>query len=255
MDRSTTEKKGKGKTDTTKYNCPHCKKKQFCVPCNGGGLCEHKKQKCTCAQCSKGKGKRDWTKYYCPHDKKKTLCVLCNGKGICEHKKRKYDCADCQGSDICKHGKQKCDCTEGCGGVFCEHGINKKYCKDCDGRQLCKTPHCPTLKNRKCDGYCWYCFTNLFPGKPVVWNYRTKENTVATFLKEKFPNVTWKWNKSVENGCSLRRPDLLRDMGNHIVIVEVDEHSHVGYDPTCEEKRLGEIWGDVDRDGFSDCVC
>ncbi|MCP4318495.1 MAG: hypothetical protein GY789_21370 [Hyphomicrobiales bacterium] len=29
------------------------------------------------------------------------------------------------------------------------------------------------------------------------------------------------------------------------MIVEVDEHSHVGYDHTCEEKRLGEIWGDV----------
>ncbi len=70
----------------------------------------------------------------------------------------------------------------------------------------------------------------------------TKENTVATFLKEKFPNVTWKCNKSVENGCSRRRPDLFLGMRNHIVIVEVDEHSHVGYDPTCEEKRLEEIF-------------
>ncbi len=82
---------------------------------------------------------------------------------------------------------------------------------------------------------------------PVVRNYRTKETTVATFLKEKFPNVTWKRNKSVENGGSRRRPDLLLDMGSHIVIVEVDEHSHVGYDPICEEKRLGEIWGDVNH--------
>ncbi|MCP4255849.1 MAG: hypothetical protein GY775_21100 [Candidatus Scalindua sp.] len=107
----------------------------------------------------------------------------------------------------------------------------------------------PTLsygkKNPKYDGYCWYCFANLFPDTPVARNYLTKENTVATFLKEKFPNVTWKCNKSVENGCSKRRPDLLLDMGSYIVIVEVDEHSHVGYDPTCEEKCLGEIWGDV----------
>ncbi len=121
----------------------------------------------------------------------------------------------------------------------------KGYCKDCDSRQLCKTPHCPSHKNPKYDGYCWYCFANLFPDKPVVRNYLTKETTVATFLKEKFPNVTWKCNKSVENGCSRRRPDLLLDMGIHIVIVEVDEHSHVGYDPTCEQKRLGEIWGNV----------
>ncbi|MCP4269639.1 MAG: hypothetical protein GY777_29385 [Candidatus Brocadiaceae bacterium] len=29
------------------------------------------------------------------------------------------------------------------------------------------------------------------------------------------------------------------------MIVEVDESSHVGYNPTCEEMRLREIWGDV----------
>ncbi len=34
-------------------------------------------------------------------------------------------------------------------------------------------------------------------------------------------------------------------MGSHIVITEVDEHSHVVYDPTCEETCLGEIWEDV----------
>ncbi len=106
-----------------------------------------------------------------------------------------------------------------------------------------KIPHCLSVTPPKYDGYCWHCFANFFPNKPVVRNYRTKETTVANFLEEKFPNVTWKCNKSVENGCSRRRPDLLLAMGNHIVIVEVDEHSHVGYDPTCEEKRLGEIWG------------
>ncbi len=102
----------------------------------------------------------------------------------------------------------------------------------------------PYAKNPKYDGYCWYCFANLFPTEPVAWNYMTKENTVATFLKETLPDITWKCDKSIENGCSRRRPDLL-DMGSHIVNVEVDEHSHVAYDPTCEEKHLGEIWGDV----------
>ncbi len=142
----------------------------------------------------------------CPHGKHKQFCALCDGSWLCEHKVTKYICGD---------------------------------------SGLCKTPHCPTVKNGKYDGYCWYCFTNLFLDKPIVRRCRTKENAVATFLKEKFPNVTWKCNKSVENGCSRRRPDLLLGMGSHIVIVEVDEHSHVGYDPTCEEKRLGEIWGDV----------
>ncbi len=67
---------------------------------------------------------------------------------------------------------------------------------------------------------------------------------MVTFLQDKFPNVDWSWNKMAEGGCSKRRPDLL-DMGSHIVIVEVNENSHDVYDPTCEEKRMGEIWNDV----------
>ncbi len=74
-----------------------------------------------------------------------------------------------------------------------------------------------------------------------------KEATVATFLQETFPDITWKCNKTVEGGCSKRRPDLLLDMGSHIVIVEVDENSHDVYDLTCEEKCMGEIWKDVGR--------
>ncbi len=68
----------------------------------------------------------------------------------------------------------------------------------------------------------------------------TKEKTVAAFLKETFQNVTWKCNKTVENGYSKRRPDHL-DMGSHVMIVEVDENSHEMCDPTCEEKGMGEI--------------
>ncbi len=164
MDRSTTEKKGKGKKDTTKYHCPDGKLKTFCDLCGGNSLCEHKANKYCCAKCNKGERIRGWTKYNCPHGKKKNFCLLC------------------------------------------------------DDSALCKTPHCPTAKNSKYDGCCWYCFANLFPDTPVVHNYQTKENTIATFLKE---------------------------MGSRIVIVEVDENSHDVYNPTCEEKRMGEIWEDL----------
>ncbi len=197
------------------------------------------------ADIGKGKRKMNYTKSHCPHGKQKSFCIPCGGNGTCEHKANKYTCTECDGSAVCKNGSLGYYCIPRGGAGICDHGKQKSYCKDRGGNKLCKTPHPNTLKNPKYDGYCWCCFANLFPDKPVAQNYLTKENTVATFLKEKFPNVTWKYNKSVENGCSRRRPDLLLDMGSHIVIVEVDEHSHVGYDPTCEEKRLGEIWGDV----------
>ncbi len=112
---------------------------------------------------------------------------------------------------------------------------------------LCKTAHCTTIKSKKYKGHCLFCFIHLFLDKPVARNYRTKEAHVTTFLKVKFTDVNWKRDKRVEDGCSKRKPDLFLDMGSHIVIVEVDENSHDGYDPTCEEKRLGEIWGDMDH--------
>jgi len=52
-------------------------------------------------------------------------------------------------------------------------------------------------------------------------------------------------DKKVADGCSRRRPDLLLDMGSHIIIVEIDEHKHTAYDCSCEHKRLMEISQDL----------
>ena len=60
-----------------------------------------------------------------------------------------------------------------------------------------------------------------------------------------FPNLTWITDKKVQDGCSRRRPDLLVDMGSHIVIVEIDENSHKNYDCSCENKRIMELSQDL----------
>ena len=52
-------------------------------------------------------------------------------------------------------------------------------------------------------------------------------------------------DKIIINGCSRRRPDLLLDMGSHIIIVEVDENKHQGYECICENKRLMELSQDL----------
>ena len=49
----------------------------------------------------------------------------------------------------------------------------------------------------------------------------------------------------VQDGCSKRRPDLLLDMGTHIIIIEIDENKHTSYDCSCENKRLMELSQDV----------
>ncbi len=191
------------------------------------------------------KGKNPRKRKLCPHGKEKYRCKKCGGAGICEHGINKYSCKECDGAGICEHGIHKNYCKK-CGGAeLCEHGKHKYRCTDCGGRQLCKTPHCTTRKNRKYKEHCFFCFVHLFPPERVARDYRTKETTVVTFLQEKFPNVDWRWNKTIDDRCSKRRPDLLLDMESHILIIEVDENSHDMYDPTCEEKRMGEIWNDV----------
>ena len=56
---------------------------------------------------------------------------------------------------------------------------------------------------------------------------------------------TWITDKKIQDGCSKRRPDLLLDMGSHIIIVEIDENAHTDYDCSCENKRLMEISQDL----------
>jgi hypothetical protein len=110
----------------------------------------------------------------------------------------------------------------------------------------CKSSWCLTqIRTGKNDGYCLFCYINLFPDKPVSRNYKTKEKSVSDTVLSTFTNMSWISDKKVNDGCSRRRPDLLLDMGSHIIIVEIDENQHVGYNCSCENKRLMEISQDV----------
>ena len=109
----------------------------------------------------------------------------------------------------------------------------------------CKNEWCTTLITTKYDGYCMYCYMNMFPDKPVSRNYKTKEKEVVDKIKKKYPDFTWVSDKKVEDGCSKRRPDLLLDMGDYIIIIEVDENKHTDYDCSCENKRLMELSQDL----------
>ena len=85
----------------------------------------------------------------------------------------------------------------------------------------------------------------MFPEIEVAQNYKTKENEVVSRVKSLFPEFSWVCDKKVQDGCSRRRPDLLLDMGTHVIIVEVDENKHSGYDCSCENKRLMELSQDL----------
>jgi hypothetical protein len=107
--------------------------------------------------------------------------------------------------------------------------------------KTCKNEWCYTRVKEKYDGYCLYCYINMFPDKPVSRNYKTKEYAVVEYVKNKFSNFDWKTDKIINGGCSKRRPDLLLDLGYQIIIVEVDENQHIDYDCSCENKRIMEL--------------
>jgi len=210
--------------DKKDYRCFHNKKKALCKECGGASLCEHNKEK--------------------------RYCKECGGGSFCVHKKRKRDCKECGGISLCIHNtcKRTCGICRN-GSAFCIHNKLKKYCKLCDGSRLCKSEWCSTKNSLKYKGHCLNCFINLFPDEPNSRNYKTKEKDVVDKITQSFANFTWISDKKVQDGCSRRRPDLLLDMGTHIIIVEVDENKHTDYDCSCEHKRLMELSYDLSQDG------
>ena len=136
--------------------------------------------------------------------------------------------------------------------VFCRHSNNKlQRCKECDEMpsqvrsNICKNEWCESTGIKKYNGYCLRCCIHLYPEIKVARNYKTKENSVVEIIKQTFPKFDWVADKRIQDGCSRRRPDLLLDLGTHIIIVEVDENKHTHYECSCENKRLMELSKDV----------
>jgi hypothetical protein len=220
--------------------CVHGVKQYSCKPCGGKGYCEHNRIKGVCKECGGSQ--------VCPHNKVKYHCRECGGGAYCEHEKLKIHCRPCGGSGLCEHDKLKNICKQ-CGGKnICKHNKHKNYCKECGGAACCKSSWCSTIPSNKVyQGYCLVCYIHLFPDQPIVRNYKTKERAVADFVKTTFSDQTWIQDKCIADGCSAKRPDLLCDLGDQVLLIEIDEDQHTAYDCSCENKRLMELSQDIDH--------
>ena len=233
-----------------KYQCRECNGSQICIhdkykstcrDCGGSAFCIHDKEKSRCRDC-KGSG-------ICIHDKRKSRCRDCGGNDLCIHDKLKQYCRDCKGNGFCIHDKQKSHCRECNGNAFCIHNKQKQHCKQCGGSSLCKSLLCETRAIKKYENYCMPCFVNNPENadKLPSRNYKTKESDVVNYIKKTYFDFDWVADKKVKDGCSSRRPDLLLDLGSHIVIVEIDENKHSNYDCSCENKRLMQLSQDLNH--------
>ena len=256
-----------------KLLCIHNISKINCKECNSNRFCIHKNQKHQCMECNpdchkcihnvnKDSCKECSTKYcihgrtkdycvicggnaYCIHNKEKYICIPCNGKGICEHKNIRKRCKLCKGSSLCSHGIQKRLCLSCDGSSYCEHKKQYPRCKICDGSALCKSSWCEKYGYKKYNGYCMTCCIHMCHEIKISRNYKTKEKHITDCIIKAFPNFSWVADKKIQDGCSRRRPDLMLDLGSHIIIVEVDENKHTAYDCSCENKRLMELSQDL----------
>ena len=112
--------------------------------------------------------------------------------------------------------------------------------------KMCLTHLCNTrVHNNKYEGYCLRCFIYLFPDRPVVKNYKTKEQATIEYVCNEFSNNTIQLDRKIIDGCSKRKPDISIDLGYQILICEIDENQHKKYDVTCENKRIMELSQDL----------
>jgi hypothetical protein len=105
--------------------------------------------------------------------------------------------------------------------------------------ELCKS----TLMNAKYKPHCADCYFYLNPDDPRLRNYKTKEMTFMSQLKEVFPEI--ELDRTISGGCSRRRPDGFLDLLTHVIIIEIDENEHKSYESICENRRMMELAQDI----------
>ena len=92
----------------------------------------------------------------------------------------------------------------------------------------------------------------MFPAQELVKNYKTKELTFVTYLRDRLLEETqidlsqMLFDKIV-GGCSRRRPDFMIDKFTHVVFMEIDEGGHSSEAYSCENKRMMTLFEDVAR--------
>jgi len=237
--------------------CSHGKHKRYCNDCNGSSMCKHKKRKARCkicdgtALCVHDKDKSSCQECdgasICIHKKRKRYCKLCSGNALCIHNRDKYQCKDCNGSRICIHKKRNTTCIECNGSQLCNHKIQKHNCRICDPpihpENWCSLCKYVNIRYSLYKPYCFNCYCVQNPDAKIKYQYKLKEHHLRDTLKESYPKINMVFDKRIDEGCSLRRPDVRIECLTHTLIIECDENKHNGY--SCENKRTMELFQDL----------
>ena len=221
-----------------RWHCEHNRQRSGCKDCGGSSICEHNRQRSTCKECGGSE--------ICEHNRQRSTCKECGGSSICEHNRERSNCKECGGSQICEHNRQRSGCKDCGGSQICEHNRRRSYCTQCEGSRICRI--CKSKRGSgKYDKLCVTCA--IQEGYAVKRNYKTKELSMVEFITQ-HTDVDWVNDKAYDLGCSKKRPDLVSDLGSHILIIECDENKHKHGDYSCENKRIMELSQDFSENNI-----
>jgi len=256
------------------YNTQGETKRLFCKDHKEDGMIDVVNKRCKfeggCDKRPKFNTPGEKSGLYCNEHKKDGMVDVihkkCEFKGGC-NKRPTYNTPGEKAGLYCKDHKEngmvdvvnkRCEFEGGCDkhAIYNILGETKRlYCNEHkkDGMvdvksKRCKNDWCETfIKNPQYEGYCAFCFINKYPDNEKSRNYKTKEIAVRDYIRDKYGDFTWRCDKTIQDGCSNRRPDLLLDLGYQVIIIEVDENQHIAYDSICENKRLMELSKDINH--------
>ena len=202
---------------------------KYCVEHKKEGMVNVKSKRCEDEDCTKYPvyGNIWMIPKYCVEHKKEGM-VNVKGKR-CEHE----DCT-----------KQPAFGNSGERPQFCvEHKKEGMY--DVISKR-CVSKHCETIATQKYDGYCAYCFINLFPNDERVKMARIKsrEILVECFLEEEFGGFRHD-TPIIYGGCdclSRRRIDHRKLINATMLAIETDEGQHKSYDDEDETNRYDDLY-------------
>ena len=214
------------------YGVPGTKIAQFCVTHRQDGMIDVKDKPCQHPECT------TQPNYGVPGTKIAQFCVTHRRDGMVDVKNKTCQHPECMTRPV--YGVPGTKIAQFCATHRQDGMVDVKH-------KTCHTHLCDTRVSCKYDGYCIRCYINMFPGRPVARNYKTKERAVVEFISENFPMYSWIEDHRIQDGCSRRRPDLLLDLGYQVLMIEIDEDSHETYDCSCENRRIMEISRDVNH--------
>lgn len=249
-----------------KPSCPCGKRANYgydkpthCRQCKEDKMIDLTNSKCKCGNRALYSLAKGYKPSHCSNCKTENMIDVSNKRCIKCNKRPTYGYLN-KNSICCKEHKSKdmfdlhhktCK-KEGCltrpcfnlpnekNGYYCDYHKTEGMINVVDRR--CKSEWCDTIVSRnKFDGFCSWCFIHQFPDHILSRNYKTKESEVAEYIKSKFSSIDLHFDKKIQDSCSNRRPDIYIDMGSHLIIIEIDENQHTGYEQICENRRTMEI--------------